>query len=309
MHFTNLNYQEVIQKIFDNLHPELHNGKLASYIPELANVKQNQLGIAIATLDGQTYTCGDAHVPFSIQSISKVFALALAFERMGNDIWKRVRKEPSGSAFNSIVQLDYEKGIPRNPFINAGAILITDILCSRFVQPEFSVLQFIRRLAQNNHIDYNMKVASSELQYAHRNLSIAYLMKSFDNLHNDPRHVVKTYCTQCAIEMTCLDLAKAGLFLANKGCIPTTKECIIDDESAKKINAIMLTCGAYDAAGELAYRIGWPLKTGVGGGILAIVPNVLSVCVWSPGLDNVGNSYNGIKALEQLEACTDLSVF
>jgi glutaminase len=309
MRVLNINYQAIIQKIVDELQPDLHHGKLASYIPELAKVKQNQLGIAITTLNGETYTYGDAHVPFSIQSISKVFALTLAFQRMGDAIWQRVRKEPSGSAFNSIVQLDYEKGIPRNPFINPGAILITDILCSRFVQPEFSVLQFIRRLAQNEKIDYNMKVATSELQHAQRNLAIAYLMKSFNNLENDPKHVVKTYCTQCAIEMNCLDLAKAGLFLANKGCIYATKECVIDDESTKKINAIMLTCGAYDAAGELAYRIGWPLKTGVGGGILAIVPNVLSVCVWSPGLDEVGNSYNGVKALEQLELYTDLSVF
>ncbi|MFM2345088.1 MAG: hypothetical protein RLZZ210_1701 [Pseudomonadota bacterium] len=302
-------YQKIVEQIYDELKENLHHGKPANYIPELANVNQHQFGIAIATIDGNVYSAGQAQIPFSIQSISKVFALSLAFERMGESLWTRVRKEPSGNAFNSLVQLEYEKGIPRNPFINAGAILVTDILCSRFVQPEFSVLQLVRKLAQNPDIDYNMKVAKSELQHAHRNLSIAHLMKSFGNLENDPNHVVKTYCTHCAIQMNCIDMAKAGLYLANHGCIPATKEYVVDNDSTKRLNAIMLTCGAYDAAGDLAYRIGWPLKTGVGGGILAIVPNLLSICVWSPALDDVGNSYSGIKALEKLRLYTNLSVF
>ena len=302
-------YTNIVNKIYQELMYDLGHGKVASYIPELANVDPKQLGIAVATVNGGLYAAGDAMTPFSIQSISKLFALSLAFERLGESLWSRVRKEPSGNAFNSIVQLDYEKGIPRNPFINAGAIVITDILCSRFVQPEFSVLQLVRKLSQNPTIDYNMKVAKSELQTAHRNLSIAHLMKSFGNLDNDPMEVVKTYCTHCAIEMTCVDMAKAGLYLANHGCIPATKEYILDDDDTKRLNAVMLTCGAYDAAGDLAYRIGWPLKTGVGGGILAIVPGVLSVCVWSPALDEVGNSYSGIKALEKLSLYTNLSVF
>ncbi len=302
-------YPEITAQIYNELKDDLHHGKPADYIPELANINQHQLGIAIATADGKIYSAGQANVPFSIQSISKVFALTLAFQRMEKALWLRVRKEPSGNAFNSLVQLEYEKGIPRNPFINAGAIVITDVLCSRFVQPEFSVLQLVRKLAQNSEIDYNMKVAKSELLHAHRNLSIAHLIKSFGNLENDPSQVVKTYCTHCAIQMSCIDMAKAGLYLANHGCIPATKEYIIDDDSTKRLNAIMLTCGAYDAAGDLAYRIGWPLKTGVGGGILAIVPNMLSVCVWSPGLDELGNSYSGIRALEKLRLYTNLSVF
>jgi glutaminase len=302
-------YQAILERIYAEVQGSFGVGKVASYIPELASIDPNQFGMAIATIDGALFQIGNASMPFSIQSISKVFALSLAFDRQGESLWSRVRKEPSGNAFNSIVQLEYEKGIPRNPFINAGAILVTDVLCSAFMHPETSILNFVRKLSQNTSIEYNMKVASSELNNAHRNLSIAHLMKSFNNLENKPEHVIKTYCTHCATEMSCVDLAKSGLYLANDGIMPSTKEYIINDDAAKRINAIMLTCGAYDAAGDLAYRIGFPLKTGVGGGILAVIPGVLSVCVWSPALDEVGNSFIGCMALEKLSLYTNLSVF
>ncbi len=306
---STMDYQNIVNKVYHEILPQIGAGKVANYIPELANINPQQLGIAIATIDGEIYSAGDCTIPFSIQSISKVFALSLAFERLQQDLWLRVRKEPSGNAFNSIVQLEYEKGIPRNPFINAGAIVVTDILCSMFVNPSLSLLELVRKLSGNNTINYNNKVAKSEIATAHRNLAIAHLMKSFNNLDNDPLKVISTYCDHCSIEMSCIDLARSGLYLANHGRALQHKEYIIDEDLVKRINAIMLTCGAYDASGDLAYRIGWPLKTGVGGGILGIVPGVMSVCAWSPCLDEVGNSYSGIQALEQISLYTNLSVF
>ncbi len=304
-----MDYAHILQHIWQKIQPQLgQHGHVADYIPPLAQVNPKQFGMAIMTVDGKLYTIGEAYTPFSIQSVVKTFALTLAMSRVGDGIWQRVRREPSGNAFNSLVQLEQERGMPRNPFINAGAITITDILCGKFVHPETALLQFIQKLAQDASISYNLAVAQAEFAHAYRNLAIAYLIKSFANLDNDPRHVVQTYCTHCAIAMNCVQLAKAGLFLARQGTL-LGGERILSEDDVKRTNAIMLTCGAYNAAGDLAYRIGWPLKTGVGGGILAVLPGVLSAAVWSPNLDETGNSWHGVQALEILSDMTDLSVF
>lgn len=303
------NYQQILDTIYREVRPLLSNGTVASYIPELAKVPLEQFGMAVYCLDGRTFTVGDADVRFSLQSISKLFALALAFSREKDEIWKRVGREPSGNPFNSLSQLEYERGIPRNPFINAGALVITDILATRFVQADIAVLQFARMLADQQSIDFDNAVAISEREASHRNEAIAYLMKDFGNLHNPVDTVIDNYCRQCSISMNCVELAKAGSFLAQHGTIPWSGKQILDASSAKRLNALMLTCGTYDAAGDFAYRVGLPAKSGVGGGIVALVPGDVSVAVWSPGLDATGNSLVGTYALERFTTLTARSIF
>lgn len=304
-----LPYQHILDTIYQEIQPLLSQGKVATYIPELSKVSPQKFGMAVVGLDGSSYFVGDAQQKFSSQSITKLFALALAFEREGNAIWQRVGREPSGNPFNSLSQLETERGIPRNPFINAGALVINDILAQRFVQADIAVLQFMRTLADEVKIDFDMEVALSEQRHAHRNSAIAHLMKDFGNLHNPVESVIASYCRQCSITMSCLELAKAGSFLANHGTIPWSGQQILDSSSAKRLNAIMLTCGTYDVAGDFAFRVGLPAKSGVGGGILALVPGELAVCVWSPGLDAAGNSLAGVMALELFTTMTARSIF
>ncbi len=302
-------YTTILQTIYAEVQPLLAQGKVASYIPELSKVSASHFGMAVYCLDGSTYAIGDSQQKFSLQSVTKLFALALAFSREGDAIWERVGREPSGNPFNSLVQLEYERGKPRNPFINAGALVMTDILSARFVQSDIAVQQFARTIAGENTIDFDIAVAQSERQTAHRNYAIAHLMKDFGNLHNPVKMVIDSYCRQCSITMTCAELAKAGSFLANHGTVPWSGLRILDASSSKRLNALMLTCGTYDAAGDFAYRVGLPAKSGVGGGILALVPGELAVAVWSPGLDHTGNSLAGTYALERFTTLTARSIF
>lgn len=304
-----INYQLVLDSICEEVKPLLAKGKVATYIPELSHVSPNQFGIALYCLDGRTYAAGDANKKFSTQSITKLFALALAFSREGDAIWKRVSREPSGNPFNSLWQIELEKGIPRNPFINAGALVIHDILAQRFVQADIALLQFMRTMAREPGLDFDRAVWASELETAHRNFAIAHLMKDFGNLINPVEDIVNGYCRQCSITMTCVELARAASFLANHGTIPWDHTRILDAPSAKRVNALMLTCGTYDAAGDFAYRVGLPAKSGVGGGIVALVPGELVLAVWSPGLDANGNSLAGTMALERFATLTSRSIF
>ncbi|HVK94325.1 MAG TPA: glutaminase [Noviherbaspirillum sp.] len=302
-------YQHILDTIHGEIKPLLGKGKVASYIPELSKISPDHFGMAIYCLDGRTYSVGDAGVRFSLQSITKLFALALAFSREGDAVWTRVGREPSGNPFNSLVQLEFERGKPRNPFINAGALVITDILATRFVQADIAVLQFARMLADEQTIDFDPTVALSERKTAHRNSAIAHFMKDFGNLHNPVDVVIDNYCSQCSITMTCAELAKAGSFLAQHGTIPWNGTQILDASSAKRLNALMLTCGTYDAAGDFAYHVGLPAKSGVGGGILALLPGEAAIAVWSPGLDAAGNSLAGAYALERFTTLTARSIF
>jgi glutaminase len=283
-------------------------GRVADYIPALAEVPPRQFGLAIATVDGQTHSVGDAHTPFSLQSITKLFTFVLALKLEGDAVWQRVGREPSGAAFNSIVQLETENGIPRNPFINAGALVITDILTTRYAHLDYALLGALRRLADEPDLHWNPRVARSERETAHRNMAMAYFMKSHGNFRNEPETVLDNYCRQCATEMSCAQLAQATLFLANDGHDLTLRgqpdEHFLSADATRRVNALLLTCGAYDAAGDFAYRIGLPVKTGVGGGIVAIVPGVGTVAVWSPELDAKGNSVLGAFALERLVQAT-----
>jgi glutaminase len=285
-------------------------GTVASYIPELAKIDPAQFGIAIATADGRLLTGGDAAIPFSIQSVSKVFALTLALGKVGDQLWDRVGREPSGNAFNSIVQLEQEQGIPRNPFINAGAIVVSDVNLGGH-QPRVAIgemLRFVRYLAGDDALVINEDVAASETATGFRNMALANYMRAFGNVRHPVDLVLGTYFHQCAIEMDCRQLALAGRYLMLDGRHPDGGR-VVSPSRARRINALMLTCGHYDASGDFAFRVGIPGKSGVGGGILAIVPGRASIAVWSPGLNDSGNSQLGTQALEILARRTGWSVF
>ena len=300
---------EVLDQVHDHVRPLIGQGKVASYIPRLATVPIDRFGMAIATLEGDVFAIGDADELFSIQSISKVFTLTLAIEALGGDLWKRVGREPSGNAFNSLVQLEREHGIPRNPLINAGAHVIADVILSSSPSAREDLLRFVRERADNPAIVMDDDVARSEREAGFRNAALANFVRSFNNLENDVEAVLDFYFHQCALQMNCKDLARAFLFLANRGVCQRSGRPVISPDRAKRINALMMTCGTYDAAGEFAFRVGLPAKSGVGGGIVAVVPNAMTVVVWSPGLDEKGNSLVGAAALDRFTELTGLSVF
>ncbi|AVI67049.1 glutaminase [Shewanella sp. WE21] len=299
----------LLEEVVEKVRPLLGQGKVANYIPALASVDAGKLGIAVTTVDGETLGAGDYLEPFSIQSISKVFSLTLALTLYEEaEIWSRVGKEPSGHSFNSLVQVELERGKPRNPFINAGALVIADLLQSRLGAPKHRMLELVRQLSQNDKVSFDKQVADSEYQHSARNAAIAYLMKSFGNFQGDVDTVLRTYFHYCALKMNCADLSKAMLYLANRGKSITGTE-LISQVQTRQLNALLATSGLYDGAGEFAYRVGMPGKSGVGGGIIAVIPGELSICVWSPELDNNGNSLAGTAMLEYLSQRLGRSIF
>ena len=304
-----MDYSKILAEIHEEVKPLIGKGKVADYIPALARVNPNQFGMAVVTLDGEEYTTGDVQTRFSIQSISKVFTLAQAFAIEKTKIWDRVGREPSGNPFNSLVQLEHEHGFPRNPFINAGALVITDILLNKLNNPFNDLLQYIRILAENKQLEYDEEVARSERKQGYRNAAVVNFLKSHQNIHGDVEDVLDLYFHHFSINMNVLELAHSFLFLANHGILPKSNEQILTRSQAKRLNALMLTCGTYDEAGEFAFRVGLPGKSGVGGGIAAIIPEKLSVAVWSPSLNEKGNSLAGLKALELFTTKTGISVF
>jgi glutaminase len=301
----------IVSEIADEMRQREDRGKVADYIPELAHADPGAFGLAVVDNDGNVAAAGDADTPFSIQSISKVFTLTLALGKAGDRLWARVGREPSGSAFNSIVQLEYEHGIPRNPFINAGAIAVTDLILSGHQPREAlgEILRFMRFLANDSSIVIDEAVAASEKRTGFRNIALANYMKSYGVIENPVDFTLGVYFHHCAIAMSCVQLAMAGRFLAHQGRNPANGLPIVQPERARRINAIMLTCGHYDGSGEFAYRVGLPGKSGVGGGILAIAPGKTSIAVWSPGLDEAGNSHLGRIALEALTKRLGWSIF
>ncbi|MEW6450684.1 MAG: glutaminase [Pseudomonadota bacterium] len=303
--------ESIVKEIAEEMRQRPDRGAVATYIPELATVDPGHFGIAVIDAEGRVAVGGDADVHFSIQSISKVFTLTLALGMAGDRLWQRVGREPSGSAFNSIVQLEYEKGIPRNPFINAGAIAVTDLILSGHQPREAlgEILRFMRFVADDPSIAIDEKVAASEQQTGFRNFALANYMKAYGVLTNPVEMTLGVYFHQCAIAMSCRQLAMAARFLAHHGRNPSTGMSVVSAERARRINALMLTCGHYDGSGEFAYLVGLPGKSGVGGGILAVAPGKASICVWSPGLDASGNSHLGRIALEALTKRLGWSIF
>ena len=303
-----MNYQEILENIYQEILPFAQKGKQADYIPALAKVNPDQFGMCLNTIEGEVYAIHSAQTRFSIQSISKVFAVALALSLKGEDLWKQVGKEPSGNAFNSLFQLELEKGFARNPFINAGAIVIADILLNELDNPEEDFLKFVRTLCDNQTIDYNMEVAVSERENGYMNAAIANLLKYHGRISNDIEEVLMFYFKMCSVEMSCEELSRA--FLAFTGYKPFDYVGFkLSGSQVKRLNAVMQTCGIYDEAGEFSYLVGLPGKSGVGGGIIAIYPHKYSVAVWSPRLNSKGNSIMGMKALELLTTYTAESIF
>ena len=304
-----MNYQQILENIYQEIQPYARVGKQADYIPALAKINPDQFGMCLHTIQGETFLHGQATTRFSIQSISKVFSLAMCLSLEGDNLWQRIGKEPSGTAFNSLIQLEVEKGIPRNPFINAGALVMTDILLNHLKHPEEEYLRFVRSISGNDFLDYNEEVALSERANGYLNAATANLLKYHHNIDNDIERVLHFYFLQCSIEMSCYDLSKAFLPFANHKNPFVFEKITLTSSQVKRINAIMQTCGFYDEAGEFSYLVGLPGKSGVGGGIAAVYPLRYSVAVWSPRLNQKGNSVMGIKALELLTTQTQESIF
>ena len=296
-----------IEDILDRQARRRERGTVAGYIPELAGVDPERFAVSICLADGRQFGAGDAAAEFSTQSVSKVFTLAIALGRYGDRLWTRVGREPSTNAFNSVQELEVRKGIPPNPFVNAGAIVTTDALMAGQSPKETlaEILTFVRLAASDDGIYVDPAVAASEEATGHRNRALAHFLKSCDNLIHPCDFTLGTYFHHCAVAMTCERLARFGRFLA--GFHPSGT--LVSAANVRSINALMTTCGQYDGSGEFAYRVGVPAKSGVGGGILAIVPGHASIAVWSPGLDRNGNSLLGTAALAELSDALNLSVF
>ena len=303
-----MDYKSIIEDIYQEILPFADKGRQADYIPALAKVDPNQFGMCLHTVDGEEYPFMSADVRFSIQSISKVFALAMCLSLKGESLWQRVGKEPSGTSFNSLIQLEIEKGIPRNPFINAGALVLSDILISELKDPEGEFLNFVRSLCGDDTVDYNMEVAMSERETSYLNAAITNLLKHYGTIDNDIEEVLMFYLKMCSVDMSCRQLSKA--FLAFTNHLPFEYAGFrLSTSRIKRLNAVMQTCGFYDEAGEFSYLVGLPGKSGVGGGIVAVYPMRYAVAVWSPRLNSKGNSVMGMKALELLTTRTNESIF
>ncbi|HXA03037.1 MAG TPA: glutaminase [Cytophagaceae bacterium] len=300
---------QILSEIRNEIEPFKNEGQVASYIPELAKINPEKYGVHISTVDGRNSSIGDYNEKFSIQSITKVFSTSLAFSLVGEDIWKRVGVEPAGTKFNSLIRLETENGIPQNPFINAGALVIADILITCLKKPKEDYLNFIRKISGVPDIHYNFQTAKSEMDHGFRNAALVNFMKSFNNIHNDVHEVLDFYMHMCSLEMTCAELSAAFLLYCNQGHLVKTDEQILTKSQTKRMNALMQTCGFYDETGEFTFKVGLPGKSGVGGGIAAVHPREYSVAVWSPKLNHKGNSVLGMKTLELLTTKSGLSIF
>ena len=304
-----MDYSQILQQVYTESQAFASKGSIANYIPELSNVNPDKFGIFLQTKDGDSFELGDSQERFSIQSISKVFTLSMAFSLLGEKIWKRVGVEPSGSPFNSIVQLEYENGIPRNPFINAGALVIADILLSHLENPKEELLDFVHNLTKDKTINFDPKVAQSEKETGHHNASLVHLLKAHGNIQNSCEDVLDFYYHQCSISMSCKQLAQAISPYASLTNSFHFSSVQLSKSQVKRINAIMLSCGFYDESGEFAFTVGLPGKSGVGGGIIAFQPNKYTIAVWSPRLNKKGNSARGMKALEIFTTKSGQSIF
>ena len=303
------NYQKIIEDIYVDVKNTDDSGKVANYIPELSDVSPDNFGINLTTINKKSFEIGHFDQKFSIQSISKILTLTLAYQLEGEKLWDRVDVEPSGNPFNSLLQLEADFGKPRNPFINAGAIVVCDILISHLQHPKEDFLAFCREISDNPNLNYDDKVAQSEKVTGFRNIALCNFIKSFGNIKNNIDDVLDFYFYTCSIAMSCRELSEIFLFLADDNFITHKNNTILKESQAKRINAILLTCGFYDESGEFAFRVGLPGKSGVGGGIVDIHPNEYCITVWSPKLNPKGNSFKGMLFLEKFTTATASSIF
>ncbi len=304
-----MNIKEIVESLYDKIKNIEDKGNLASYIPELEKVDPSLFGVHISTIDNLNFGVGNCYDKFSIQSIVKVLSLIMAYRLLGEKLWERVKVEPSGTAFNSLIQLEVENGIPRNPFINAGALVIADVLLSNLSNPKEDFLIFLKNLSNSKAVAYSERIATSEKKVGYRNAALCNFIKSFGNIENEPSEVLDFYFDLCSIEMSCEELSNVFLFLANDGYTLEGHKQILTRSQTKRINALMQTCGFYDESGEFAFKVGLPGKSGVGGGIVAVHPKQYAIAVWSPKLNAKGNSYKGMRFLEEFTTETELSIF
>ena len=283
-------------------------GQVATYIPELAKADKNALGIAIADKTGEVYTAGDTDTRFSIQSISKVISLCIALENCGySEVFDRVGMEPSAEAFNSLVELDLYSGKPYNPMINSGAIAVVDLLLNKFTFTE--LLDISRKLCKDPLLSMDEKVYLSEMNNCARNRSITWLLKSKDIIKNNVDETLELYTAMCSISVTPASLANLGLILANDGIDPVSGERLLSSFTVRVVKTIMLTCGMYDGSGQFAVEVGFPTKSGVGGGLLSVVDKEMGIGIYGPSLDNKGNCIAGASMLRYLSAEFGLHIF
>lgn len=304
-----MDFKTIIEKIYETVKHGDNNGQLATYIPELENVNSESFGVYISSFNHSNFGIGNYLDKFSIQSIAKVLSISLAYRIVGEKIWERVGVEPSGTSFNSLVQLEADNGIPRNPFINAGALVISDILLSNLTKPKEDFLAFVRGITNDTAINYSTEISMSEMNVGFRNVALCNLIKSLGNIQNKPSDVLDFYFDLCSIQMNCKQLSELFIFLANDGYSIGENKQILTQSQSKRINALMQTCGFYDESGEFAFKVGLPGKSGVGGGIVAVHPKHYTIVVWSPKLNAKGNSYRGMKFLEEFTTQTKLSIF
>jgi glutaminase len=304
-----IDYKGVLEKIYNKVVSEENIGAIATYIPELAKVDADNFGVCLLSVQNDEYGIGNWQTKFSIQSISKVLSLSIAYKIFGDDIWKRVDVEPSGTAFNSLVQLESDLGIPRNPFMNSGAMVICDMLVSYYKNPKEDFLAAVREICNSTKVNYSEAVADSEASVGYRNKALCNFIKSFGNIENEPEEVLDFYFHICSIEMSCQELSRVFMFLANPNFTTTKGSKVLSLTKSKRVNAIMQTCGFYDESGEFSFRVGLPGKSGVGGGIVAVYPEKYCITVWSPKLNEKGNSYRGMKFLEAFTTETEQSIF
>jgi glutaminase len=306
-----MDYQALVDGVLADVSAYKGQGEVASYIPALAQADPGKLGLALVVKDGSTFVAGDADEPFSIQSISYVFALCLALHHVKASLWNHVGREPAGSPVNSILQLEMEKGRPRNPLTSAGALVVCDQLIGRH-GGDLAVAEmvgFLRDRSGEPKVNIDERIAMSESRAGAFNRSLAYFIAAFGNIANPVEEVLSVYYRICSVAMSCRQLALAGLFLAFDGADPRTGDQVTIASRSRRINALMLTSGHYDNSGDFAFRVGLPGKSAVSGGILAIIPGEGAACVWSPGLNSAGTSLAGVMALERLAERTGWSVF
>ncbi|MFI8344018.1 glutaminase [Streptomyces sp. NPDC085639] len=304
-----MDYQSLFEQITRAANPAaLGGGHVVGHMPAPTTTDPTRFGFAVADLTAQVCGTGDWQVPFPIQSLSKLFTLAMVLASDGDNIWSRVGKEPSGSPFNSLTQLERDRGIPRNPFVNAGALVLTDRLISLTGHACEALRTFLREESGNPALNFDMRIARSEQRHGHRISALAHLLADYGRLDNPVDTVLRHYFWQCSLTMSCHDLALATGFLARHG-LRADHSRLLTCSEAKGINAVMLIGGTYDAAGDFAHRVGLPAKGGVGGGIVAVIPGRGTLAAWGPALDRHGNSIAAVTALDTFTTHTGWSIF
>lgn len=304
--------QYQLEQILRESAPYAGQGRVATYIPELAHSNPHHLGVTVTFLDGTSISAGDAGVPFTLQSISKLFSLIIAIEDCGFDsVFSRVGKEPTGDPFNSIVKLETIKPHkPLNPMINAGAIAVCSLIKGNGVDEKLQrILQLLQKLSNCPSLRVNEDVYLSEKRSADRNRALAYFMRDSGIIEGEVEEVLDLYFRHCAIELTTKELSRIAAVFATDGRDLQTGEQIIPTQIARVCKTFMVTCGMYNASGEFAIDAGIPAKSGVSGGILSAVPHKLGIGVYGPALDEKGNSMAGVKLLERLAQMWQLSIF